>query len=89
MKTKKVPMRQCVACHTSRPKKELLRIVRMPDGGLMVDQKGKVSGRGAYLCPRLECVEQGVKSKRLERALESAVPSELIAALEEIAKGAG
>ncbi|NMP21830.1 RNase P modulator RnpM [Sulfobacillus harzensis] len=84
MSTKKVPMRTCVACQTTRPKKELIRVVRQVDGSLMIDRRGKVSGRGAYLCPSLACVEQALKTRRLERALEVPLNPELIAELRQI-----
>lgn len=83
MRPKKVPMRTCVGCRTVRPKKELIRVVRDPQGELHVDSTGKRSGRGAYICPSLECLRAAVKGKRLERALERPVPAEVLAALEE------
>ena len=70
MTVRKVPMRTCVACRASRPKRELVRVVRTSDGTLMVDRRGKVSGRGAYLCPDPNCVELALKSHKLEHALE-------------------
>jgi len=83
VRPKKVPMRTCVGCRTVRPKKELIRVVRDPQGELHVDSTGKRSGRGAYICPSLECLRAAVKGKRLERALERPVPAEVLAALEE------
>jgi predicted RNA-binding protein YlxR (DUF448 family) len=84
MSVKKIPMRTCVACHSTRPKKELMRIVRRPDGGLLVDVKGKVSGRGAYLCPNVACIELALKSRRIEHALEVPVPQEVISELKKL-----
>ena len=69
-KVKKVPIRTCVGCRTARPKKELIRIVRTPEGDVLVDATGKRSGRGAYLCPNGECLLLAKKSKALERTLE-------------------
>ena len=82
MKPRKVPMRTCVGCRTVRPKKELIRVVRDPQGELHVDGTGKRSGRGAYICPSMECLRAAVKGKRLERALERPIPAEVLAALE-------
>lgn len=70
MKTKKIPMRMCMACKERKPKKELVRIVRDTEGNVSVDLTGKKMGRGAYICQQLDCLERAVKSKALERALE-------------------
>ena len=89
MKTKKVPIRTCIVCHTAQPKKELVRIVRVgkEDVSLMLDVKGKVSGRGAYLCPNPACIQQALKTRRLEKALEVPVTDELAGALLAMAEG--
>lgn len=87
MTTKKVPMRTCVACMTARPKRELVRVVRTVSGMLEVDRRGKVSGRGAYLCPNRDCVEQALKTHRLERALEVPLTDELVHELRHIDGG--
>jgi len=81
VKPRKVPMRTCVGCRTVRPKKELIRVVRDPQGELHVDGTGKRSGRGAYICPSLDCLHSAVKGKRLERALERPIPAEVVALL--------
>jgi predicted RNA-binding protein YlxR (DUF448 family) len=81
MKTRKVPMRTCVACQAKRPKRELVRVVRTPEHTLVLDHKGKVSGRGAYVCGTRACVEQAIKTKRLDRALEVALTEEMVQAL--------
>lgn len=81
MSLRKVPMRTCVACRTARPKRELVRVVRTVDGTLVIDRRGKVSGRGAYLCPAPICVEQALKTHKLERALERPLTDELIEGL--------
>jgi len=78
MKQRKVPVRTCVGCRTARPKKELIRVVRDPNGDLSVDPTGKKSGRGAYICPDENCLDVAVKGKRLERALERPVPDEIL-----------
>ncbi|MCY0898272.1 MAG: YlxR family protein [Firmicutes bacterium] len=87
MTIKKVPMRTCVACHTTRPKRELVRVVRKVDGQLMIDRRGKVSGRGAYLCPTPACVAEALKSHRIERALEVSLTPELIEELQQLDGG--
>ena len=78
MTARKVPMRTCVACRAARPKRELVRVVRMPDDTMVVDRRGKVSGRGAYLCPDPACVELALKQKKLEHALERPLTPALI-----------
>ena len=77
-KVRRVPERTCVACGRVRPKRELVRIVRTPNGEIKVDLTGKVSGRGAYVCPEPPCAERGVKEGRLQHALETPVPETLV-----------
>jgi len=77
-KVRRVPERTCVACGRVRPKRELVRIVRTPTGEIKVDLTGKVSGRGAYVCPEPPCAERGVKEGRLQHALETPVPEMLV-----------
>ncbi|HLI90193.1 MAG TPA: YlxR family protein [Ktedonobacteraceae bacterium] len=73
---KHVPLRTCVACRETKPKRELLRIVRTPDGHVLIDATGKKSGRGAYLCARLSCWETAMKKKRLEQEFETTISEE-------------
>lgn len=73
---KHVPLRTCVSCQQTKPKRELLRVVRTPDGHVMLDAGGKKSGRGAYLCARLTCWENAIKKKRLEQEFELALSDE-------------
>ena len=87
MKTKKIPMRMCSGCRESKPKSELIRVVRTPDGNIIVDKTGKVSGRGAYLCKNEECFKKSVKSKALSRALEVNVDDSVLLALQEEING--
>jgi predicted RNA-binding protein YlxR (DUF448 family) len=68
-----------------RPKRDLVRVVRTPNGDIQVDATGKVSGRGAYVCPTNECVEAAVSDRRLEHALGVTIPEHSIAALREVA----
>lgn len=70
MKVKKIPQRTCLGCRSVKPKKELVRIVRTPDGEVVVDPTGKKSGRGAYICPSLQCLEKAFKGAVLAQALE-------------------
>ena len=78
---KKVPMRQCVGCGEKKPKKELLRIVKAEGEEAVVDRTGRKNGRGAYICPRTECLEAAIKKKALERALDAPVSEETKEAL--------
>ncbi|MFC4077871.1 RNase P modulator RnpM [Salinithrix halophila] len=77
MKTRKVPMRKCVASQEMFPKKELIRVVRTPEEEILIDPTGKKSGRGAYLCAKSEYVELAKKRKALDRALKTKVGDEL------------
>lgn len=77
MKTKKIPVRLCVACRMPRPKKEMLRIVKSPEGMLKLDTTGKAQGRGAYICPQIECLDKAKKTRALERALDYPLTEEL------------
>ena len=74
---KKIPMRQCLGCRELKPKRELIRAVRSPEGEISLDFKGKLPGRGAYLCPDPECLKKAVKAKALERAFSSLIPDEI------------
>ncbi|WP_072867005.1 RNase P modulator RnpM [Desulfofundulus thermosubterraneus] len=82
-RVKKVPLRMCVGCQEMRPKKELIRVVRTPQDTVEIDPTGKRSGRGAYICPRRECLQKAVKGKRLEKALQRSVAPEIIQSLAE------
>lgn len=79
---KHIPLRTCICCHETRPKRELLRVVRTPDGHVLIDATGKKSGRGAYLCARLSCWENAMKKKRLEQEFEQPLSEEDRAGLE-------
>ena len=75
---KKTPLRTCVGCRTVVPKPELVRVVRRPDGMVRVDLTGKLSGRGAYLCKSRPCLQEALKRKSLERALETVLDQEVV-----------
>lgn len=79
---RKIPQRQCVGCRTMFEKKSLIRVVRTPEGGIVLDLTGKKSGRGAYVCRSSECLKKARKSKALERALEVAIPESVYDTLE-------
>ena len=78
---KKIPMRQCMGCRERKPKRELVRVVRSPEGEVSVDLKGKAPGRGMYICPDPECLKKAVRARAIQRSLEVEVPEELLAAL--------
>ena len=82
MQPKKIPMRKCTGCNEMKPKKELVRIVRSPEGEISVDLTGKKSGRGAYVCRRLACLQTARKAKRLERAFACTIPDDVYDAME-------
>ncbi|MGE4549611.1 MAG: RNase P modulator RnpM [Intestinibacillus sp.] len=81
MQKRKIPMRQCLGCRTMFPKKELIRVVRSPEGDIALDFKGKAPGRGAYVCRSPECLRKAQKSRALERAFGVSVPDEIYDAL--------
>lgn len=76
MKQKKIPMRRCVGCYDSKPKKELLRVVRTTDGEIVLDFTGKQNGRGAYLCNNPMCFDKMVKGNKLSKEFETEVKKE-------------
>ena len=75
---KKIPVRQCLGCREMKPKAELVRVVRSPEGQVSLDTRGKAPGRGAYVCRSAACLKKAVKSRALDRALEVKIPDELI-----------
>ena len=81
-KVKKIPMRQCLGCNEHKPKRELLRVVRSPEGEISLDFKGKQSGRGAYICRDVKCLRRARKSKRIDRNLECEIPETVYDAME-------
>lgn len=80
---KKIPMRQCLGCREMKPKRELIRVVRSPEGDISLDFKGKASGRGAYICPNPDCLKKAVKARALERAFSAQIPPEIYEKLNE------
>lgn len=78
---KKIPLRMCAGCMEHKSKKELIRVVRTPEGEILLDPTGKRSGRGAYICPQQECLKKAQKARRFERALGCAIPDEVYGTL--------
>ena len=74
---KKIPQRQCMGCRERLEKRQLIRVVRTPEGQVQLDFSGKLSGRGAYICPKAECLKKAQKSKALDRSLEVPIPDEV------------
>lgn len=77
MQQKKIPMRQCLGCREMKPKRELIRVVRSPEGEISLDFKGKANGRGAYICPDAACLHKAVKARALEKAFSMQIPAEI------------
>ena len=79
---KKIPMRKCVGCNEHKPKIELTRVLRTPEGEVVIDRTSKRSGRGAYICQSTACLAKAIKSRRLQIALSTEIPDALFASLE-------
>ncbi|MBR3077563.1 MAG: YlxR family protein [Oscillospiraceae bacterium] len=89
---KHIPQRQCLGCRQMKPKPELVRVVRSPEGSVSVDLRGKAPGRGAYVCPSTDCLKKALRSKALSRSLGVEIPPEIydtLAAQMEEANGTG
>ena len=90
MKDKKTPLRMCIACHEMRDKRDLIRVVRTPEGEITLDFTGKKNGRGAYLCADLDCIEKCKKGKLLSKAFKQNIEAEVYDKLiEEFNRGNG
>ncbi len=83
-KKKKIPERRCIGCGETKPKPQLIRVVRSPEGEVSLDPTGKKSGRGAYLCRSAACLKRAVKSKQLARNLDCAIPDLIAEQLAEL-----
>ena len=81
-KQRKIPERQCLGCNEHKPKRELLRVVRTPEGEIVLDFMGKRSGRGAYICRNVKCLRKARKSGRIERNLGVSIPEEIYDGME-------
>ncbi len=83
-KVRKIPMRQCLGCNQHRPKREMIRVVRTPEGETVLDLVGKKSGRGAYICPEKTCFVKARRSRRIESLLECSISDEMYDEMEKI-----
>ena len=84
---KKIPQRQCMGCRERKNKRDMIRVVRTPEGAVNLDFGGKMNGRGAYVCPNPECLKKALRSKALDRSLEVTIPEEVIHRLEREMEG--
>ena len=82
MSVKKIPLRQCIGCGEMKSKKEMIRVIKTAEGEILLDATGRKNGRGAYLCPSMECFKKAVKGRGLERSLKMAIPREVYETLE-------
>ncbi|MCI8335963.1 MAG: YlxR family protein [Peptococcaceae bacterium] len=73
----------CVGCREMKEKRELIRVVKTPEGDITIDTKGKMNGRGAYICPKEDCLQKAVKTKGLERAFKQQITPEIFVSLKE------
>lgn len=81
MQSKKLPLRQCLGCREMKPKRELVRVVRSPEGTVSLDLRGKAPGRGAYVCRSADCLKKALRSRAISRNLGAEIPPELYEAL--------
>lgn len=81
MKEKKIPMRMCLGCREMKPKRELLRVVRSPEGDVSLDATGRKPGRGAYVCKSTDCLQRAIKQRQIERAFACTLSDETKEAL--------
>ena len=82
MSVKKIPLRQCIGCGEMKSKKEMIRVIKTAEGEILLDATGRKNGRGAYLCPSMECFKKAVKGRGLERSFKMAIPREVDETLE-------
>ena len=82
MSLKKIPLRQCIVCGEMKSKKEIIRVIKTAEGEILLDATGRKNGRGAYLCPSMECFKKAVKGRGLERSFKMAIPREVYETLE-------
>lgn len=79
---KKIPQRQCNGCGEMKNKRDLIRVIKTNENEILIDTTGKKNGRGAYICPSLECLKKAMKNKGLERSLKATVPEDIYQQLE-------
>ncbi len=87
MVNKKIPIRTCLGCGEPKEKRVLIRVVRTPEGEILLDLTGKKSGRGAYICPNPECLQKAKRAKRLERSFGCEIPEEIYVRLQQQLEG--
>ena len=83
MAVKKIPMRQCTGCRAMRSKREMIRVIKTAENEICIDATGRKNGRGAYICPNMECLKLAMKNRGLERSLKTAIPESVYRQLEE------
>lgn len=79
---KKIPQRLCIGCGEMKNKKEMIRVLKTAEDGIVIDETGRKNGRGAYICPSMDCFRKAVKGKGLEHSLKMAIPKEVYETLE-------
>lgn len=89
MQTRKTPLRKCTGCGDMKPKKELVRVVKSPEGDVSLDLTGRKPGRGAYVCRSIDCLQAARKARRLEKAFSCQIPAEVYERMEEELKASG
>ena len=82
MSVKKIPLRQCIGCGEMKSKKEMIRVIKTAEDQILLDATGRKNGRGAYLCPSMECFKKAVKGRGLERSFKMAIPREVYETME-------
>ena len=82
MKQRKIPLRKCTGCQEMKNKKEMIRVIKTPEGEIMIDATGKKNGRGAYICCSSACFHQAIKTKGIERSLKTSIPTDIYEELE-------
>ena len=82
MSTKKIPQRQCIGCNEMKSKKDMIRVVKTPEGEFVLDATGRKNGRGAYVCPSGDCLKKAIKSRGLERSFKMTIPLSVYETLE-------
>ena len=83
MVAKTVPMRQCTGCREMRSKRDMIRVIKTAENEICIDATGRKNGRGAYICPNMDCLKQAMKNRGLERSLKTAIPETVYQQLEE------
>lgn len=78
---KSLPQRTCIGCNSKKNKSELIRIVKNKEGNISIDKTGKATGRGAYICDNIECLEKAIKTKRIDKAFEMKINNEIYESL--------